>query len=98
MATRLEAVSIEALLAEIQRRFDTVEKVKSLLSGGTEFTGEKPRTKQPGRRTKRRRGGTSAYARQISKLVQTIRHARNRKEDVSKLEKKLSRLRSSHKG
>jgi hypothetical protein len=96
MATRLESVSMEALLAEIQRRFDRVEKAKSLLLGGTENgVGTKGARLEPGQRTKRRRrGGVSPYARQVGSLVQKIRHAKGRGEDVSKLQKQLTKLRA----
>ena len=98
MATRLEAVSVEALLAEIQRRFDAVEKAKGLLIGGTEFSRER---QAAGRRSqgsaKRKRGGTSYYARKIGSLVQKIRHAKGRGETTPALQKQLTKLRAQHK-
>jgi hypothetical protein len=97
MATRLDAVSMEALLAEIQRRFDAVEKAKNLLLGGTDFLERQTARREPGKRAKRRRrGGISPYAQQVGSLVQKIRHAKGRGENVSKLERQLSRLRAQH--
>jgi hypothetical protein len=97
MATRLESVSMEALLAEIQRRFDRVEKAKNLLLGGTDSaTGTHIARKEPRQGGRRRRGGTSAYARNIGSIVQKIRHAKGRGEDVSKLQKQLAKLRAEH--
>ncbi len=97
MATRLEAVSVEALLAEIQRSFDAIEKAKSLLLGGIEFSGER---QTAGRRSrgsaKRKRRGTSYYARQIGSLVQKIRHAKARGATTTALQKQLAKLRAQH--
>ena len=85
-AKGLETYSTEALVAELQRRFDAVEKAKAALLG-TPVSG----TGFPRGNSQRRN-----LAAQISSLVQRIRHARARKEDTSGLEKQLQKVRTEH--
>jgi hypothetical protein len=94
--TNLASVPTEALVAEIKRRFAAIDRAKAeLFEGNGIFSpARKSRESIPG---KRKRGGTSEYARQVSTLVQKIRHAKGRGENVSALEKRLNRIRAQHK-
>ena len=97
--SQLSSVPTEALVEELQKRFAAIDKAKALLFGSPAVSST--RTSASGRErvsSKRRRGGTSAYAKEVSSLVQKIRHAKDRKESTTALEKKLARLRASHKG
>jgi len=98
MKAKLESFSTEALVQEVKRRFAEVDKARNLLTAG--FQDKRPRTAKGPEQGTRKRGGTSAYARQISSLVQKIRHAKGRGETkaVSKLEAQLEKLRTSKKG
>jgi hypothetical protein len=98
--TQLETVPIEKLVEELRRRFAAFEKAKAeLFSDGLRRVVV---SSASGRGSvssgKRKRGGTSEYARQVSTLVQKIRHAKGRGESVSALQKRLDRLRAQHKG
>ncbi len=96
--TQLESISTERLVEELQKRFAAIERAKSLLFGADGIS----RTRRSAAvshvpSAKRKRGGTSEYARQVSTLVQKIRHAKGRGENVSALEKRLNRIRAQHK-
>jgi hypothetical protein len=96
--SQLATVPTEALVEELKKRFTAIERAKTLLFGSPRVSST--RSIASGREhvpSKRTRGGTSEYARKVSKLVQTIRHAKGRREDVSKLEKQLEKLRAAHK-
>jgi hypothetical protein len=82
----LSSYTTEELVEELQRRFDTVEKARTVLFG-------LPPLKTQMRQTKRQR---RAFASQISSLTNRIRHAKARNEDTSALEQKLSRVRAEH--
>lgn len=89
--SQLASVPTEALVEELKKRFEAIEKAKALLFGSRSVSSTAVR--EPGQR---KRGGTSPYARQISSLVQKIRHAKGRKQSTAALEKELAKLRASH--
>jgi hypothetical protein len=97
--TQLAAVPTEALVNELKSRFAAIEKAKELLFGndGVSSTRSRSSERAPVPSSARKSGGTSPYARSVSKLVQTIRHAKGRGEDVTKLQKRLDRIRAQHK-
>jgi hypothetical protein len=97
--SQLSSVPTEALVEELHKRFAAIEKAKALLFGSSAVSNTS--TPASGRQhvpSKRKRGGTSAYAKEVSSLVQKIRHAKDRKESTTALERKLARVRASHKG
>ena len=89
--SQLSSVPTEALVEELKKRFEAIEKAKALLLGSRSVLST---VAAPGQR---KRGGTSPYARQISSLVQKIRHAKGRGESTGALEKQLSKLRAQNK-
>jgi hypothetical protein len=96
--TQLAAVPTEALVNELKSRFAAIEKAKELLFGndGAASTHRRSSERAHVPSTGRKFGGTSPYARSVSKLVQTIRHAKGRGENVTKFQKRLDRLRAQH--
>jgi hypothetical protein len=97
--TQLTTVPLSALVEELTRRFAEFEKAKKeLLADGLQKMVHREASGREHVLMKRRRGGSSEYARQVSTLVQKIRHAKGRGENVSALQKRLDRLRAQHKG
>jgi hypothetical protein len=88
---------MEKLVEELKRRFAAIERAKKeLFADGLRRVVVREGSGREHVLTNRRRGGTSPYARSVSTLVQKIRHAKGRGEDVTKLQKSLDRIRAQH--
>ena len=81
-------------MAELQKRFEEMDRARKLLvSFSAVFSAGVTATT-------RKRGGTSAYAREKSSLIQKIRHAVDRKDDpktIAKMKKELAVLDTQYK-
>lgn len=94
---QLATVPLTALVEELTRRFAEFEKAKKeLLADGLQRVVYREGSGREHVLFNRKRGGTSEYARSVSALVQKIRHAKGRGEDITKLQKRLDRLRAQH--
>jgi len=106
--TQLAAVPTEALVNELKSRFAAIEKAKELLFETDRAYSTRRRSSERAHvpSTGRKSGGTSPYAQNVSRIIQTMRHARNRikrgtarpgdAQLLQRLEKKLKALRTQH--